>query len=105
MYAMVPTALPGLVSKNSSVAVGICDTPTVEPAGANFRQTEIENFSVAQLGHKKICWLDVAMNDSFGVRSIERVSNFGPERKQCPVSWGDWQCGVSTSRLPETPSQ
>ena len=54
-------------------------------AGAGERdlgETEIEDFGVAALGDKKIGRLDVAMNDSFGVRGVERVGNFNGEGEQ-----------------------
>jgi hypothetical protein len=39
------------------------------------RQTKIEDFGVAQFGHKKICWIDVSMDDSLSVRCFERIGN------------------------------
>src|SRR3981081_1874660 len=37
---------------------------------------------MAALGHKNICRLDVAMDDSLSVRRIEGVGNFDTQRKQ-----------------------
>src|SRR5580700_12249612 len=43
--------------------------------GDGFCQAEIENFYRAALGDENICRLDIAMDDAFGVRSIERVGD------------------------------
>ena len=42
-------------------------------------QTEIQYLGVAALGDKYVRRLDVAMNDSLGVRRIERVRNLNPQ--------------------------
>jgi hypothetical protein len=34
---------------------------------------------VPGLGHKNICWLDIAMNDAFGVSGVERISDMASE--------------------------
>jgi hypothetical protein len=45
------------------------------PHQRHFRQPEIQNLGVAALGDKDIRGLDVAVDDTLGVGSIERVSN------------------------------
>ncbi len=44
--------------------------------GIQLSQPEIENLGMAALGHKNVCWLDIAMDDAFGVRRVESVGNF-----------------------------
>src|SRR6202044_3665167 len=38
-----------------------------------FRQAEVQNFRLAAIGQKNVRGLDVAVNDVFGVRGIQRV--------------------------------
>jgi hypothetical protein len=47
-----------------------------------FRQAEIENFGVAAASDEKIGGLDVAMNDSLGVRGVQRVGDFDADVEQ-----------------------
>src|SRR5260221_1767928 len=44
-------------------------------ARGDFCQSKIENFGVAALSDENIGGLDVAMNNAFGVGSVERVGN------------------------------
>ena len=44
------------------------------------REAEIENLGVAARGDEKIRRLDVAMNDAFRVRRIERIGDFNGQR-------------------------
>jgi hypothetical protein len=48
----------------------------------NFRETEIEDFCVASLGHENICRLDVAVHDALRVRRVERIGNLDPDVEQ-----------------------
>ena len=50
--------------------------------GREFGQAKIENFGVAAISHKNVCGLNVAMNDSFAVRGIERVGDLDAQRDQ-----------------------
>ena len=45
-------------------------------------QSEIENLCLVAVGHKNVGGLDVAMNDPFGVRGIERVGDLRAEIEQ-----------------------
>ena len=36
---------------------------------------------MAALGHKDVCWLDVAVDDAFGVSCFERIRYFNPQFK------------------------
>ena len=45
-------------------------------------KTKVKNFGVAAFGDKNIGGLDVAVNDVFGVRSIERVGDFDGESEE-----------------------
>ena len=72
MYAMVPTAIPGLVRR-------FVESPMVSPSALSsaflqeFRQSEIQNLGGAAFGHKNVPRLDVAVHDSFFVCRIQRV--------------------------------
>ena len=80
MYAIVPTALPGLVSRASAVTVG---RGLVAAAGTvNLGQPEIENLRVAAAGDEQIRRLDVAVDDPGGVRGVERVGDLDRQRQQ-----------------------
>src|SRR3984885_4928211 len=45
-------------------------------------QTEVQQLGLPALGHENVCWLDVAVNNAFGVRGIERVGNFNGKIQQ-----------------------
>ena len=47
-----------------------------------FGQAEIENFGVAAIGDEEIGGFDVAMDDAFGVRGVQRVGDFDAEIQQ-----------------------
>ncbi len=43
-------------------------------------ESEVENFGVIALGHEKVGWLNIAMDDLLGVGGIESVGNLDGER-------------------------
>jgi hypothetical protein len=45
----------------------------------HFRETEIENLGVATSRDENVGRLDVAVDNSFGVRRVERVRNLNPQ--------------------------
>jgi hypothetical protein len=45
----------------------------------NLGEAEIENLGVSALGHKNVSGLDVAVDDVFRMRCIERVGNLNTE--------------------------
>lgn len=56
------------------------------PAGGGvfiryFGQTEIENFGVSARSDEDVGWLNVAMDNAFGVRRIERIGDLNGDRK------------------------
>src|SRR6266446_10651988 len=51
--------------------------------GRELGQAEIEDFGVPTIRDKNIRGLDVAMNNSFGVRGIQRVGDLDAQREQC----------------------
>jgi hypothetical protein len=48
----------------------------------DFGEAEVEDFGMAALGDENVCGFDVAMNDAFGVGSIEGVGNLNGEIEQ-----------------------
>jgi hypothetical protein len=69
-------------------------------------QTKIKDLGVTELGYKKICWLDVSMNDSLGVccpKARRRFESRVPAIRRAELTCQ--KCGASTSRRLETPSQ
>ena len=82
--------LPGLVRCSAEVAsVAASVGSTGDFGGGRARggegdlgETEIENFGVAAFGDENIRGLDVAVNDVFGVRGVERVGDFDGEREE-----------------------
>jgi len=50
----------------------------------DFSQAEIENLRVPTFGDKNVRRFDVAMNDSLGVRGIERVGDFDGKIEDAP---------------------
>src|SRR6266487_5847191 len=51
---------------------------TLTDRGTNrthFSETEIENFGVSAISHEKICRLNIAMDDTFGMGGFESVGN------------------------------
>src|ERR1700693_3741912 len=49
--------------------------------GYNFRQSKIENLDVSALGDEDVGGLDVAVNNSLGMRGIEGIGNLDGERE------------------------
>ena len=54
--------------------------PTV--GEAEFRETEIEHLRLAPIGDENIRRFDIAVNDAFRVRRVERVGDVDGERQQ-----------------------
>ena len=51
--------------------------------GCDFGQAEIQNLGMSTLGHKNVGRLDVAVDDAFGVGSIQRVGNLDGQAEEC----------------------
>src|SRR5208282_1698886 len=45
-------------------------------------QAEVENLGVSPVGDKNVCRLDVAVDDSLGVRGVESVGNLNRQAEQ-----------------------
>ena len=52
----------------------------------DFSQAEIENLRVPAFGDNNVRGFDVAMNDSLGMRGIERVGDFDGKIEDSPGS-------------------
>jgi ribosomal protein S16 len=48
----------------------------------NFGQTEIEDLRLSAFGNKKVCWFQIAVNNSRAVRHVEGVGNLRSEIHQ-----------------------
>ena len=72
-----PSAWAGERASSPSSCCGGIGCPRA--CGRNFSESKIENLGVATLGDEKIRGLDVAMDNAFGMSSIERVGNFDGE--------------------------
>ena len=53
-----------------------------EPSEAEFRKTEVEHLRLAAIGDENIRRFDIAVNDAFRVRRVERVGDVDRERQQ-----------------------
>ena len=60
---------------------------------SEFGETEVENFSGAAGGDKNVGGLDIAVDDSFGVRGIESVGNLNAD-----VFYGEISRGLPEMR-------
>jgi len=47
-----------------------------------FGQPKVQHFGLSALRNENVCGLDVAVNDSFGVRRFERIGNLRGQVKQ-----------------------
>ena len=101
-------AVPGLVrySRLTPAVASVCVPRRVEDRlrARDFGQAEVENLGVSALGHENVGGLDVAMDDAFAVRGVERVGDFdGQAEQDCPSPAAGRRCGASGSCHPETP--
>jgi hypothetical protein len=62
-------------------SVGSSDLAGRRWRSRNLSQTKVENFGVSALSDKNICRLDVAVNDSLGMRRIERIGDLNCQRE------------------------
>src|SRR5712675_1107865 len=54
----------------------------------NFGEAEVKNFGMPARSDKNIGWLDVAMNDAFGVSGVQGVGDFdGQGQKRFSIEW------------------
>jgi hypothetical protein len=59
------------------------DRCSLHPAGGrNLGQAEIKNLGVPTPGYKNVCWLDVPVDDAFGVGGVESVGNLDSKGEQ-----------------------
>ena len=76
--------LPGLVRVRRSSAVGLAE---VSPSGVlrgafNLCQAEIEDLGMSAFRDEDVGRLDIAMDDSLGVRCFKSIGDFNGERQQ-----------------------
>ena len=72
----------------------------------DFGQSEVENLGMPALGDEDVRGLDVAMNDAFGVRGIQRVGNLdGQVESSVSISRAGRRCDASACHRPEIPSR
>ena len=106
MYATVPTAAPGLVSNVPPSHRRHRRDTSPRATRSQLCQTKIKNLGVSPLRHEDVRWLDVAVNDSFGVRGFERVGNFNPTVPAAARSAAPCRNAVLQGLpRPETPSR
>ena len=75
----MPTAVPGLVCE---LSVSVSVSPLPDAAGRigrrhDLRKAEVEDLDLSARRHKDVGGLDVAVDDSPGVRGIERARRSG----------------------------
>ena len=66
----MPSTSPALVRCSSVVSPAAAGS-----ASEAFCQAEVEELCLTAVGDEDVSWLDVAVDDTFGVRGIERVGN------------------------------
>ena len=75
-----------------------------ERVARHLRQSEVQNLGVAPLGDKNIGGLDVAVDDSFGVRGVKRISDLdAPATGSLRVPCGARRSGALASGRRGTP--
>ena len=73
-------------------------------SGRHLRQPEIQNLGVPALGDEDVGGLDVAVDDAFAVRGVQRVGNLDRQTEQnVGLQRACRRCDASASRRPETP--
>jgi len=87
MYATVPIVEPGLVKCSAStVRVSVLSEPDEAAVRRTFASPQIQDLGMAQIGHKDVCRLDIAVNDSLGVRRSQPIGNSIPSASRVSVS-------------------
>ena len=75
-------ARTGQVSAHPRSAVSVADLLLAERCvDVHLGQSEIEDLGVPALGDENVRRLDVAMNDAFGVRGVERIGDLDAESR------------------------
>ena len=81
----MPRVEPGLVKCSSITtlvgAVTSAISPEVDAAGFHLGEAEIENLGVPALGDENVGGFNVAMDNPFGMRRVQRVGNLDAERQ------------------------
>ena len=92
------------VARPSSACVSCACDDSSRLAGDDLGQTEVENLGVAALSDEDVGGLDVAMDDAFGVRRIQRIGDLDGERQQSrPAPAAGRRSGASASAPSRTP--
>ena len=66
----------------SAAVVASADATGVGARCSHLGQAEIQNLGVPASGDKDVGRLDVAVNDAFGMRGIQRLGNLNGKRQQ-----------------------
>ena len=74
-------------SRTGQMRLRCCPSPD-GVAALYFRQAEIQNLGVAAIGDENVGRLDIAVNDAFGMRGVQRIGNLNRDRKQLSNSSG-----------------
>ncbi len=87
MYAIVPTVVPATLVKCSGGLVSLTrvEVPARSPVlGRQLREAEVEHLHRAAAREEDVGRLDVAMQDAFGVRRVERVGDLRRDVEHVP---------------------
>ena len=81
---MVPRAVPGLVRFSALATVGCAHGSRFyysTTRGRHLGQPKIQDFGVSALGYEDVSRFNVAMDNTLGVRRLERFGNVDAERQ------------------------